>query len=113
MILMSDQIAHQSTLANSFLEIPVIVVLHSPREKYWGILREINAAGVFIRCLDLNAVDDWARAVLHDEPFVGFTDQFFPMWRVERVTRDERSGEIPSLAEQFEERTGRRVAEFL
>ena len=110
---MSEQILHRPPGSSTFLEIPVIIVLHSPREKYWGILREINAAGVFMRCLDLNAVDDWARAVVHNETFVGFTDQFFPMWRVERVTRDERSGEIPSLAEQFEARTGRPVTEFL
>ena len=91
----------------------VIIVLHSPREKCWGILDEINAAGVFLRGLDLNAFDDWARAVAHDEPFVGLTDLFFPMWRVERLTRDEATGEIPSLAQQFEKRTGRSVQEFL
>lgn len=91
----------------------MIVVLHSPREKYWGVLAEINAAGVFLRCLEINAVDDWARALAQGEAFIGFTDQFFPLWRVERITRDERSGEIPSLAEQFEARTGRRVADFV
>ena len=91
----------------------VILVLHSPREKCWGILDEINAAGVFLRGLDLNAFDDWARAVANDEPFIGLTDLFFPMWRVERLARDERAGEIPSLAEQFEKRTGRRITELL
>lgn len=96
-----------------FYGAPAIVVLHNPREKYWGILRDINAAGVFMRCLELSAVDDWARAVVQDETFIGFTDQFFPMWRVERLTLDERSGEIPSLAEQFEARTNRRINEFL
>ena len=91
----------------------VVIVLHSPREKCWGILDEINAAGVFLRGLDLNAFDDWTRAVVHDEPFVGLTDLFFPMWRVERLTRDEAAGGIPSLAEQFEKRTGRALQEFL
>lgn len=91
----------------------VVLVLHSPREKCWGILDEINAAGVFLRGLDLNAFDDWARAVAHDEPFIGLTDQFFPMWRVERLVRDEAAGGVPSLAEQFEQRTGCSVYEFL
>jgi hypothetical protein len=90
----------------------VIIVLHSPREKCWGKLDEIGAAGVFLRGLDLNAFDDWTRAVIHAEQFIGLTDLFFPMWRVERLTRDERAGEIPSLAEQFENRTGHHIVEF-
>jgi hypothetical protein len=91
----------------------VVIVLHSPREKCWGLLDEINAAGVFLRGLDLNAFDDWTRALIHDEPFMGLTDLFFPMWRVERLTRDEAAGGVPSLAEQFEKRTGRSLSEFL
>ena len=90
----------------------VIVALHSPREKCWGLLDEINAAGVFLRGVDLRAFDDWARAVKNDEPFFGFADVFFPMWRVERLSRDESSGGIPSLAEQFAARTGRDISEF-
>jgi hypothetical protein len=90
----------------------IVVVLHSPREKCWGVLDRISAAGIFLRGLDLNAFDDWTHAVARDEPFVGLTDLFFPMWRVERVARDEAAGGVPSLAEQFEKRTGRRVQEF-
>lgn len=91
----------------------VVVVLHSPREKCWGVMDEINAAGVFLRGLDLNAFDDWVRAVAHDEPFIGLGDLFFPMWRIERLSRDESAGGIPSLVEQFEQRTGRSVQELL
>jgi hypothetical protein len=90
----------------------VILVLHSPREKCWGMLCEINAAGVFLRGLDLNAFDDWVGAVLHEEPFIGLSDLFFPMWRVERLSKDESAGGILSLAEQFEQRTGRSLREF-
>ena len=91
----------------------VVVVLHSPREKCWGVLDEISAAGVFLRGLDLGAFDDWAHAVARDEPFIGLTDLFFPMWRVERIARDESSGGVPSLSEQFEKRTGRKVLDLL
>ncbi|HMF57360.1 MAG TPA: hypothetical protein VK619_13540 [Pyrinomonadaceae bacterium] len=91
----------------------VILVLHSPREKCWGVLDEINAAGVFLRGIDLNAFEDWVRAVASNEPFLGPADLFFPMWRVERVTRDERVGEIPSLWEQVEKRTGRSLQDLL
>jgi hypothetical protein len=90
----------------------VIIVLHSPREKVWGVLDEISAAGVILRGIDLNAFDDWTSAVAHDEPFIGLNDMFLPMWRVERLTLDENSGGVPSLAEQFEQRTGHRIFDF-
>lgn len=91
----------------------MVLVLHSPREKYWGMLDEISPSGVFLRGLDLNAFDDWLKALVNEEPFMGVADEFFPMWRVERLSRDERSGDLPSLAEQFERRTGRHLAAFL
>lgn len=91
----------------------VILVLHSPREKCWGMLDEISLAGVFLRGLDLNAFDSWVHAVVHDEPFIGFGDLFFPLWRVERISRDEAAGEMPSLTQQVERRTGRPVAELV
>ncbi|HEY0544069.1 MAG TPA: hypothetical protein VGC91_01640 [Pyrinomonadaceae bacterium] len=90
----------------------VLIVLHSPREKLWGVLDEISAAGVTLRGLDLSAFDDWTSAVAHDEPFIGFTDMFLPMWRVERLTRDESAGGVPSMTEQFEQRTGRSILDF-
>ena len=91
----------------------VVIVLHSPREKCWGVLDEINQAGVFLRGLDLNAFDDWVSAVVHGEPFVGFGDLFFPMWRVERISKDEAAGGVPSLCEQVEKRTGLTIEELL
>jgi hypothetical protein len=44
---------------------------------------------------------------------VGFGDLFFPMWRVERISRDEGSGGVPSLCEQVERRTGHTIEELL
>ena len=87
--------------------------LHTPREKCWGVLDEINSAGVFLRGLDLNSFDDWLGAVTRREPFVGLNDLFFPMWRVERISRDEGADEIPALYEQAERRTGFSIAELL
>src|SRR3982074_1454224 len=92
---------------------PVVLGLHTPREKCWGVLDEISEAGVFLRGLDLNAFDDWVSALVHGEPFVGFGDLFFPMWRVERISRDETAGGVPSLCEQVESRTGRTLEELL
>ena len=91
----------------------VVIVLHTPREKCWGVIDEINPAGVFLRGLDLNAFDDWLSALVHEEPFVGFGDLFFPMWRIERIAKDEPSGGIPSLCDQVTHRTGRTVEELV
>ncbi len=91
---------------------PIVVVLHSPREKCWGILDEINTAGVFLRGLDLNSFDDWVRSLVHHEPFIGPTDLFFPTWRIERIVRDQIDGTIPSLSEQVEKRTGRSIEDL-
>lgn len=87
----------------------VVIVLHSPREKCWGVLDEINAAGIFLRGIDLNAFDGWTSSIVHDEPFIGLTDIFLPMWRVERLSRDETHEGVPSLADQFEQRTGKSI----
>ena len=38
---------------------------------------------------------------------------FFPMHRVERIELDARSGDLPSLAEQFAAKTGVDAAKFL
>ena len=75
------------------------------------MVTEISSAGVFLRGLDLNSFDDWLRATVHGEEFVGAGDLFFPMWRVERISKDEPSGGIPSLREQVETRTGRKFEE--
>ena len=91
----------------------VVIVLHTPREKCWRVIDEINPAGVFLRGLDLNAFDDWLSALMHSEPFIGFGDLFFPMWRVERIARDEAAGGVPSLSEQVEKRTGLALQELL
>src|SRR5688572_13400903 len=89
----------------------VIAVLHSPREKLIGVLEDISAAGVTVRAVDLGYFDDWCRSIASGEPHLGMTDYFFPMWRVERITRDESSADIPSMSEQFEARTGTQLSE--
>ena len=90
----------------------VLIILRDPREKLVGILDEISTAGITLRGIDLSYFEDWIRSIVEDEPYLPMNDYFIPMWRVERLTRDERSGEIPSLAEQFEDRTGRKMSEF-
>ena len=90
----------------------VILILHSPREKVWGLLREINPAGVYIRGLDLNTFEGFMRAARAGETFYGLGEQFFPMWRVEKISLDEPDGDIPSMHQQLEEKAGKMLAEF-
>ena len=92
----------------------VIVSLHSPREKVWGELIALNTAGVTIRGIDLNSFDDFVRQVRHPEgERVGLPTNFFPMQRVERVSLDEPSGDIPSMADLFERKVGRSIKDYL
>ena len=90
----------------------VIAVLQNPREKIFGVLDEISSAGISMRGVDLDYFEDWSRAIAAGEPYLPMTDSFIPMWRVERVTRDEPNGETPSLAEQFEARTNLSLKEI-
>jgi hypothetical protein len=87
----------------------IILILHSPRERIWGVLQEITAAGAFVRGVDLNAFEDYVQSIVRNEPFIGFCDAFFPLWRVEKILRDESFGGIPALFEQFEQRTGKKL----
>ena len=92
----------------------VVVSLHSPKEKLWGELLELNAAGITLRGIDLNAFDDFVRQVLHPEgERVGLPTLFFPMVRVERIALDEARGSVPSLGEMFEKKVGRSLVDYL
>lgn len=91
---------------------PIIIALQNPREKVWGILRDVNQAGVFVRGIDLNSFEDFVLSLVHNEPFYGLSEQFFPMWRIERITLDDADGDIPSMQAQFAQRTGAEFNEF-
>ena len=92
----------------------VVVSLHSPKERIWGELLEMNMAGVTVRGMDLNSFDDFVRQVLNPEDDrIGLPTLFFPMTRVERIALDESRGSVPSLAETFERKVGRSLLDYL
>jgi len=91
----------------------VVVYLHSPREKLWGLMNELSPAGIFLRGIDLNTFDDWTRMIVRGERNIGLTHVFLPMWRIERVALDETVDEIPSLADKFYTRVGISIIEYL
>jgi len=89
----------------------VLVTLHNPRENIWGMMRSLDQAGVNVRGVDLQSLDDFTQLVKSGEP-VTASVVFFPMHRVQRIEEDNRSGELPSLAEQFRAKTGLDVRKF-
>ena len=98
-----------------FLKPPAVVVvyLQNPRERYWGVVRGLDATGIVLRGSDLDTFDDWVSRVVAGtggpEPSV----VFFPLTRVEKVLVDEAAGEAPSLAQRFEQRVGRSLVSYL
>ena len=89
----------------------VVAILHSPREKLLGVLDEINAAGIALRAIELGYFDDWCRSIAASETALEMSDQFIPMWRVERISKDETASGVASMEEQFETRTGLKFRE--
>jgi len=90
----------------------VLVTLNSPREKFWGGLLDLTTAGISVRGIDLNSLEDFARQVRSGEAVTPGA-VFFPMHRVERIELDLRNGDIPSLGERFFARTNRQFADFV
>lgn len=93
---------------------PILLYLHDPQEKLWGLLRKLDAAGVVLEGIDLASFDDWVAQVERDEEsVVGPSVLFVPMGRLDKILLDRSSGHLPSLADRFEQRTGRNLNEIL
>jgi hypothetical protein len=90
----------------------VVVSLHSPKEKIWGQLLEINSAGVTVRGIDLDTFGEWIRQLGSEQAF-GLATAFYPLYRIEKVELDEPIGEIPSLGEAFQQKTGQIFQNYL
>jgi hypothetical protein len=90
---------------------PVLVYLHTPRERVFGLLLSLLPAGVAVRGIDLASLEDWIRQEQRgDPPGLGLVSSFYPMTRVEHIERDETVGDIESVADRFARSTGRTVA---
>ncbi|MBZ5531727.1 MAG: hypothetical protein LAO20_09870 [Acidobacteriia bacterium] len=90
----------------------VLVTLHNPREKFWGVLLALTPAGASVRGVDLQSLDDFMQLVKSGEAATA-SIVFFPMHRVQKIEIDARTGELPSLAEQFAAHTGWDIHKFL
>jgi hypothetical protein len=92
----------------------VVLYLREPKEKVWGLLLQLHAAGIVVRCIELRAFEDWMRQEARgEEPYLGLTTIFYPMNRVERMEKDEDLGPMASYAARFEREVGRTVRAVL
>ncbi len=71
---------------------PVLLYLHSPREKVFGVLVSLEPAGIAVRGIELAAFEDWLRQEARGEKGLGPATVFYPMNRIERVEKDEIGG---------------------
>jgi hypothetical protein len=88
----------------------VLLTLHSPRQKFFGLLLKLASAGVELRGIPLESLDDLARQIRAGEA-AGASTVFFPMHRVERMELDAAIGELPSLSDSFAAKAGRAIHE--
>jgi hypothetical protein len=91
----------------------VIAYLKEPRDRFWGILRSLDAVGIVMQGIDLNAFDDWVRQVAEGGEGLSPSTIFVPLGRVEKLLLESDSGPVPSLARQFERRVGRSLPDVL
>lgn len=92
----------------------VIVNLVNPREKFFGVLGALSAAGVTMRGINLDSFDDWVRQIARDdEPNLDLITMFVPLFRVERIFLDEASGQIKSFGQRFEDAVGTSIQNYL
>lgn len=93
----------------------VLVHLVNPTEKFWGVLVDLGVAGVTLRGIGVSSFDDWVAQAARAEgrPTLDLTTMFVPLFRVERMFRDEAVGEVESYGRRFEKRVGQAVEEFL
>ena len=93
-----------------------LVILHliHPTEKFWGVLDELNAAGIVLRAISVSSFEDWmVQAARRSVPDLGLVTMFVPLFRVERMFLDEQVGEVESYAQRFTRSVGMTVQRFL
>ena len=92
----------------------VIINLINPKEKFFGVLTSLTAAGVTARAINLDSFEDWIRQLAHqEESNIDLLVMFFPLFRVERIFLDEPAGAIKSYSQRFEEVVGTPIRQYL
>lgn len=84
----------------------VTVHLGDPREQHWGRLLRLDAAGVIIRGIDVRQLESFRYQFKKQEQIVFPQTVFFPMRRIEQISLDEATGNIPSTIQLLRQHTG-------
>jgi hypothetical protein len=90
----------------------VVVTLSNPRDKFWGMILALAPEGLSVSGIELASVDDLAVMVKDGEVFTPSV-VFFPMHRIHRIELDLPDGDIPSLSQRFQAKTGRKPSALL
>jgi len=92
----------------------VIAHLVNPTEKFWGVLLDLDQAGMVLRGISVSSFDDWMFQVAREnKQTLGLSTMFVPLFRIERVFMDELVGEVESYRQRFEQQVGHSVESFL
>jgi methylmalonyl-CoA/ethylmalonyl-CoA epimerase len=84
-----------------------VLYAKEPRARMVGVVRSLDAVGVALLGLDLDAWDDWvAQWARRERGPLTPSLQFFPLARVEKLQADEDAPDLPSFGRRFAERTG-------
>jgi len=83
----------------------VVVTLGNPREKFWGAILDLAPEGLSLSGIELASFEDLVLMVKDAEPFSPSL-VFFPMHRIERIELDLPDGNITSLSQRFQSKTG-------
>ena len=85
----------------------VVVVLRDPKERLWGRLLGLEAAGAALRGIDIAPWEEVLALVRQGQgDLVSLSTRFVPMHRVEQIYLDEASSGVSSLQDDFRSRTG-------
>ncbi len=93
---------------------PAVLYLNDPKEKIWGLVVSVSAAGVVIRGLRLDSFEDWMRQeARQEEELLGLVTSFYPLPRIERLEEDRSVGSVVSYSQRFAEAVGRTVEDVV
>jgi hypothetical protein len=85
----------------------VLLTCAAPKEKFWGVLLELAPVGATLRCVPLDAFEDFLKQVREGEVAgIAPITVFLPAHRLERVELDESGGGLEGLGQRFARLTG-------
>ena len=80
----------------------VVAHLVDPREQLWGRVESLTTAGVTLRCITMDQIQDYRYQFRAEERSIFPATTFFPMRRVEKIYVDETNGDLPSIKQNIQ-----------